>query len=68
MQTTYENGGSYVALAGIIISILQHFNVVLDQSAVVSVIAAGAIIYGWIHQYFVSRKIAKAARSVGAIK
>jgi hypothetical protein len=69
MQTNVnENIGAYVSLAGIIVSIAQHYNLVLDQNSVVSVLAAFAIIAGWAHQWYTARKATAAGRLAGAIK
>lgn len=57
--------GSYIALAGIIAALLQRWGVILDQNAVITVLSAIAIIYGWIHQFVVTRKLKNVAISAG---
>lgn len=57
--------GSNIALAGIVVSILAHFGLVVQENEIVTAIAGIAVIYGWIHQYIVSKKIVKLAKSQG---
>jgi hypothetical protein len=47
--------GSWVALAGVIVSVLAHFNVVVDQDSIVAIIAGILAVYGLIHQFTVSK-------------
>ncbi len=66
MQTNINSQtGSYIALAGIIVALLQRWDIIVDENAIVTVLAALAIIYGWIHQFIVTRKIKKAAIGAG---
>lgn len=46
--------GTYVALAGVVVSVLAHFNIAVPQDGVVAAIAGLAAIYGLIHQIVVS--------------
>ncbi len=48
--------GSYVALAGIIVSVLAHYSIVIGQDSIVAIIAGIVAIYGAIHQIYVSYK------------
>lgn len=48
--------GSYVALAGVLVSALAHFNIVTSQDSAVAVIAGIVAVYGLIHQVYVSYK------------
>lgn len=48
--------GSYVALAGIIVSVLAHYNIVVGQDSVVAVFAGAVALYGALHQIYVSYK------------
>ena len=57
--------GNFIILAGIVVSVAQHYSVVLNQNDVVSVLAAGAILYGWFHSFMVTRKITKVAIAAG---
>lgn len=52
MQDTLT--GSYVALAGVVVSVLAHFNVVVGQDSVVAVLAGAVALYGVLHQLVVS--------------
>lgn len=61
------NTGSYIAIAGLIVSGLSYFGIVLSQDAIVTIIAGGVALYGIIHQYVVSRKVANVAKSAGLI-
>jgi hypothetical protein len=56
MQNTFTDTltGTWIAAAGIIVSILAHFNIVVGQDSVVAVIAGAVALYGIIHQLFVS--------------
>ncbi len=59
--------GSWIAIAGIIVEILAHFGVVVDTNSVVSIITGLVILYGVIHQFFVTKSIVTAARVAGAV-
>ncbi len=49
------NTGNYVILAGLIVSALAHFNVVVPQDGIVAIIAGAVTAYGLIHQWYVTR-------------
>ncbi len=51
--------GNYVAIAGVLVSILAHFNVIVGQDSVIAIIAGVAALYGVIHQYYVSHQAIK---------
>lgn len=53
--------GNFIAFAGIIASILSHYGVDATTDQIISVIGAIAIVYGIIHQFFVTKNIAKTA-------
>lgn len=48
--------GTYITLAGIIVSALAHYNIVVGQDSVVAIIAGVVALYGVIHQWLVNRK------------
>lgn len=47
--------GTWVALAGVIVSALAHFNIVVAQDSVIAVIAGIIALYGIVHQFTVSK-------------
>lgn len=47
--------GSWIAFAGVIVSVFAHYNVVVSQDSVVAVIAGIVAVYGLIHQFTVSK-------------
>ncbi len=59
--------GSYITLGGIIATILSHFGVSSSVDDVAAVLGGIAIIYGWIHQYVVTRKVVNLAKTAGAV-
>lgn len=61
----YDPTGSYIAIAGILVSILGHFGVVVANNDVVGVIAAIATVYGIVSQFLAHRKL---ALKTGALK
>ena len=48
--------GTWIAVAGIIVSVLAHFNIIVPQDSVVAVIAGAVALYGVIHQLVVSQQ------------
>ena len=48
--------GTWIAVAGIVVSVFAHFNIVVTQDSVVAVIAGVIAVYGVIHQLVVSKK------------
>lgn len=50
------NTGTYITLAGLIVSILAHFNIVVGQDSIVAIIAGVVTLYGLIHQWIVTRQ------------
>lgn len=56
---TQTQTGSYVALAGLIVSALAHFNIVVGQDSIVAIISGAVILYGIVHQIIVTRKATK---------
>jgi hypothetical protein len=59
------NTGNYIVFAGIIASVLSHYGVDATTDQIASVIGAIAIVYGVIHQFIVSRKVANLAKQAG---
>lgn len=47
--------GSWIALAGVIVSALAHFNIIVSEDSITSVIAGIVAVYGLIHQFTVSK-------------
>lgn len=47
--------GTWIAIAGIIVSVLAHFNIAVGQDSVVAIIAGIVAVYGVIHQLMVSK-------------
>lgn len=62
---TYDPSGSYIAIAGFLVSILGHYGVVVASNDVVGIIAAIATIYGIVRQYMAHKSLAITA---GAVK
>jgi len=54
MQDTLT--GSWIAAAGIIVSVLAHFNIVVPQDSMAAIIAGAVALYGVIHQLYVSKQ------------
>jgi hypothetical protein len=48
--------GTWIATAGIIVSVLAHFNVVVSQDSIVAILAGIVAAYGVVHQLYVSKK------------
>lgn len=61
----YDASGSYIAIAGIVVSILGHFGVIVASNDVVGILAALATVYGIVAQLIAHRKLAVQA---GALK
>lgn len=47
--------GTWIAAAGIIVSVLAHFNIVVSQDSVIAIIAGIVALYGVIHQLTISK-------------
>lgn len=60
----YDQKGSWLAIAGIIVSLASHLGISITVDDVLAIIGAVAIIYGVIHQYIAHRKLAV---EVGAV-
>lgn len=63
---TNTNTGTYVAIAGLLVSVLSHYGIIIPQDAIVGLISGIVVIYGVIHQYFVTKDIVVKARIAGA--
>lgn len=61
----YTQTGAYIAIAGLIVSGLSHFNIVVSQNEIVQIIAGLVVLVGIIKQAGSHRKLAIIA---GAIK
>lgn len=51
-----SNIGNFVALAGVLVMVLNHFGINVAQTDVESVIGAVVIVYGIIHQAIAHKK------------
>ena len=58
--------GAYIAIAGLIVTVLAHFSIIIPQDSIVAILAALVTIYGTIHQYFTTRAVVAAGRAAGA--
>lgn len=67
MSTNYSEVPTYLAIAGLIVSLAAHFGIVINQNDVISAIGSGVAIYGVIHQWIISRRMKNAAVTAGAI-
>lgn len=62
MNTQTGNSISFVSL---IILILAHFGIIVEEQAVITVIAGIGALYGIIHQYIITRKVVAMAKANG---
>lgn len=46
--------GSWTALAALVVAVLAHFNIIIPQSTILTVITGFVTLYGVIHQITVS--------------
>ena len=61
------NTGSYIAIAGLIVSALSYFGIVVEQAQIITIVAGLVAVYGLIHQIVqVKSQNAKGIRS-GAV-
>lgn len=60
----YNQTGSYVAVAGLIVMVLNYFKIHIVQTDVESVIGALVTIYGVGHQYFAHKALAVSAGAI----
>ena len=56
----YDQTGIYVAIAGIIVSILGHFGITAESDSISQVIGAVVIVVGLVRQYIAHKKLAVA--------
>lgn len=47
--------GTWIAAAGIVVSVLAHFNIVVTQDSVIAIIAGIVSLYGVVHQLVISK-------------
>ncbi len=66
--------GTYIAVGGLIATILTHFGIILSPEQVgtfitdtAKFIGDAAVIWGVIHQYFITKKVVGVAKSLGAV-
>lgn len=64
MQTS--NAGTYLALAGLIATVLSKYGIIIPQTDVASIISDLVIIYGVAHQFFDKQKVVEVAKAAGA--
>lgn len=64
----YSQSGSYVAIAGILVSILGHFGVTATVSDIIQVLGAIAIIVGVIRQFILHKRLATQAGAIAPKK
>ena len=50
------SNGSYIAFAGVIVSALAHFNIVVPQDGVAAIVAGLVALYGIIQQLYAHNK------------
>lgn len=48
--------GTWIALAGVIVATLAHFNIIIPQSSVETILTGLVALYGVIHQLVVSKQ------------
>lgn len=58
------NTGNYVAVAGLVVMLLNHFGINVVQSDVESVIGAAVIVYGIVHQAVAHKNALAVAQGV----
>lgn len=58
------NTGNVVAIAGIVVVLLNHFGINVVQSDVESILGAGIILYGIIHQSVVHKAELQAVKGI----
>lgn len=56
-----------IAGAGLVVEILKYFGVIVDHNSIVTILSSIAIIYGWIHQFVVTKKVVKMAKAQGVM-
>lgn len=59
-----SNTGNYLALAGVIVVLLNHFGINVVQSDVEAVIGAVVIVYGVIHQAITHKNALAVAQGI----
>ena len=64
---TYDPSGSYVAIAGLIVSVLGYFHIVASASGIVAIIGGVAALYGIITTAINHKAVAVAGMKMGAV-
>lgn len=64
MDQTYNQTGSYLALAGVIVTVLTHFGIIVDTTSIVSVIAGIVALVGIVKQFISHKNLAKATGKI----
>jgi tryptophan synthase beta subunit len=65
MQDSSTQVGSYVAISGMVVSILAHYNIFIEQNSIVAVIAGAVALYGIIHQFIKTKQVTVKAIEAG---
>lgn len=60
----YTQKGNYVAIAGLIVMVLNHFNINVVQTDVEAVIGAVVIVWGVVSQFRAHKKLAVSAGAI----
>ncbi len=65
MQTpAYDPSGSYIALAGFVVTLLGYFGILASASQIVQIIGGIAALYGIIASYLAHKKQAVASGAI----
>ena len=60
---TYDQSGNYIALAGLAVTILGKFGIVVASNDIVSIIAGAVTIYGIYRQFVAHKALAQATNT-----
>lgn len=60
--------GSWVALAGVVVTVLHYFGINATVDAIAQVIGSIIIVVGIVKQLFAHKRLAAVARTAGAIR
>lgn len=63
----YNKSGLYISIAGIVCSILAHYNIIISQDSALAVLSGIITLAGIIKQATDHKKLAVAASSVGYV-
>lgn len=59
-----NNTGNAVAVAGLLVIVLNHFGINVAQTDVEAIVGAGLILYGIIHQAFTHKNELQAVKGI----